>query len=55
LQEISKDKEVSDALFQTLETQNILESQATITLVPKNSGMLGHLVAAQAAKNPPQA
>jgi regulator of protease activity HflC (stomatin/prohibitin superfamily) len=55
LQEISKDKEVSDALFQTLETQNILESQATITLVPKNSGMLGQLVAAQAAKNPPQA
>ncbi len=54
LQEISKDKEVSDALFQTLETQNILESQATITLIPANSGMLGQLVSAQAAKNPPQ-
>lgn len=51
LQEISKDKEVSDALFQTLETQNILESQAAITLIPANSGMLGQLVAAQAAKN----
>jgi regulator of protease activity HflC (stomatin/prohibitin superfamily) len=52
LQEISKDKEVSDALFQTLETQNIIESQATITLIPAGSGMLGQLVASQAAKNP---
>ena len=52
LQEISKDKEVADALFQTLETQNVIDSQAAITLIPANSGMLGHLVAAQAAKNP---
>jgi hypothetical protein len=50
LQEISKDKEVSAALFQTLETQNILESQAAITLLPENSGMLGQLVAAQSGK-----
>jgi regulator of protease activity HflC (stomatin/prohibitin superfamily) len=50
LQEISKDKEVSDALFETLETQNILESQATITLIPANSGMLGQLVASQSNK-----
>jgi regulator of protease activity HflC (stomatin/prohibitin superfamily) len=53
LQEISKDKEVSDALFQTIETQNIIDSQAVITLIPANSGLLGQLVAAQAAKNPP--
>jgi regulator of protease activity HflC (stomatin/prohibitin superfamily) len=52
LQEISKDKEVSDALFQTIETQNIIDSQATITLIPANSGMLGQLVAAK-ANNPP--
>ena len=52
LQEISKDKEVSDALFQTIETQNIIDSQAAITLIPANSGLLGQLVAAQAAKNP---
>ena len=53
LQEISKDREVSDALFQTIETQNIIDGQAAITLIPANSGLLGQLVAAQAAKNPP--
>jgi regulator of protease activity HflC (stomatin/prohibitin superfamily) len=53
LQEISKDKEVADALFQTIETQNIIDSQAAITLIPANSGMLGQLVAAKAANNPP--
>ncbi|HXF09376.1 MAG TPA: SPFH domain-containing protein [Desulfuromonadaceae bacterium] len=51
LQEISKDKEVSDALFQALETQNILESQAEITLVPANSGLLTPLLASQASKS----
>ncbi len=50
LQEISKDKEVSDALFQTIETQNIIDSQAAITLIPANSGLIGQLVATQAAK-----
>jgi len=53
LQEISKDKQVSDALFQTIETQNILDSQAKITLIPANSGMLGQLVATQASKIAP--
>ncbi len=51
LQEISKDKQVSDALFQTMETQNILDSQAAITLIPANSGMLGQLVATQMGKS----
>jgi len=50
LQEISKDKEVSDALFQTIETQNIIDGQAAITLIPANSGLLGQLVAAQGIK-----
>jgi len=50
LQEISKDKQVSDALFQTMETQNILDSHAAITLIPANSGMLGQLVATQVGK-----
>jgi hypothetical protein len=53
LQEVSKDREVSDALFQTLETQNMIESQAAIILIPANSSLLGQLVAAQAAKSPP--
>ena len=51
LQEISKDKQVSDALFQTMETQNILDSQAAITLIPANSGMLGQLIATQIGKS----
>jgi regulator of protease activity HflC (stomatin/prohibitin superfamily) len=50
LEEIAKDKEVSAALFQTLETQYILDSQAAITLIPQNSGVLGQLAAVQAAK-----
>ena len=51
LQEISKDKEVLDALFQTIETQNMVDSEAAITLIPKNSQLLGELVAAtQGAK-----
>jgi regulator of protease activity HflC (stomatin/prohibitin superfamily) len=54
LQEISKDKEVADALFQTIETQNIVDSQAVITLIPANSGMLGQLVASKANNPPPK-
>jgi regulator of protease activity HflC (stomatin/prohibitin superfamily) len=50
LQQISKDKEVSDALFQTIETQNIIDSQAAITLIPANSGLLGQLFAARGIK-----
>ena len=47
LQQISQDPQISDALFQTLETQNIIEGQAAITLIPKNSKFLGELVASQ--------
>src|SRR5271169_4191783 len=36
LQKISQDPEISRALFQALETQNIVDGEATITLVPKN-------------------
>jgi regulator of protease activity HflC (stomatin/prohibitin superfamily) len=47
LQQISQDPQISDALFQTLETQNIIDGQASITLIPKNSKLLGELVASQ--------
>jgi hypothetical protein len=46
LQKISQDPEISRALFQALETQNIIAGEAAITLVPKNSSLLGQLVAA---------
>jgi regulator of protease activity HflC (stomatin/prohibitin superfamily) len=45
LQEISKDKTVSDALFNVLEVQNILDSSARITLIPKNNELLSSLIA----------
>jgi hypothetical protein len=47
LQKVSQDPEISRALFQALETQNIIDGEATITLVPKNSNVLGSLLAAQ--------
>ena len=47
LQKVSQDPEISKALFQALETQNIIDGEAAITLVPKNTNVLGSLVAAQ--------
>jgi regulator of protease activity HflC (stomatin/prohibitin superfamily) len=47
LQKISSDPDISRALFSVLETQNIIEGQATITLVPKHSELLGQLIATQ--------
>ena len=45
LQEIGRDKDISSALFSILEVQNILSSEAKITLIPKNQEMLSALVA----------
>jgi regulator of protease activity HflC (stomatin/prohibitin superfamily) len=47
LQQISQDPQISDALFQTLETQYIVEGQAAITMIPKNSKFLGEFLAGQ--------
>ena len=47
LQKVSQDPEISRALFQALETQNIIDGEAAITLVPQNAGMLASLLAAQ--------
>jgi len=52
LQKISQDPEISHALFQVLETQNLIEGEAVITMVPKNGNLLGDLVA---ATQPPKA
>jgi regulator of protease activity HflC (stomatin/prohibitin superfamily) len=53
LQKISQDPDISRALFQALETQNIVDGDAAITLVPKNSSLLGQLVAATQAPKVP--
>jgi regulator of protease activity HflC (stomatin/prohibitin superfamily) len=47
LQKISQDTEISRALFETLETQNIIEGEAAITLLPPKSDLLVQLLAAQ--------
>lgn len=48
LQEISKDKQVSEALFNVLEVQNLMGSNAQVTLIPKNNELLAAIVAGQA-------
>ena len=49
LQKISQDPDISRALFEALETQNIIDGQAVITIVPNKSGMLTQLMAATQA------
>ena len=46
LHEISADPEVLDVMFDLLETQRLLESNAEITLVPERPQMLTQLLAA---------
>jgi len=53
LEEISRDKEVAEAMFNVLETQKLLAGKAAITLVPANSGILPQLIAATAPPAPP--
>jgi len=45
LNQISQDPEVAEAMFNLLETQNVLESGASITLIPAKSTLLGDLLA----------
>ncbi len=54
LEEISREPEVSDALFQILETQRMIESRAPLTLLPESagSGLLSGLLAASSAGYP---
>jgi regulator of protease activity HflC (stomatin/prohibitin superfamily) len=46
LKKISQDEDILHALFNVLETQNIIDGQANITLIPRNAELLGQLVAA---------
>jgi len=47
LREISKDPEVAEAMFETLEIQKMLDSEGSLILVPKNSGMISDLISTQ--------
>jgi regulator of protease activity HflC (stomatin/prohibitin superfamily) len=46
LKKISQDSDISTALFESLETQNIISGDAAVTLIPKNAGGLAQWIAA---------
>jgi regulator of protease activity HflC (stomatin/prohibitin superfamily) len=45
LNEISKDAQISDALFEILEVERLSDGKAAVTLVPPRSGLLAQMVA----------
>ena len=49
LNTISQDAEIERALFDVLETQKIMDGEARVTLIPKNSELIGPLMAVDAA------
>jgi regulator of protease activity HflC (stomatin/prohibitin superfamily) len=49
LNNISQDPEIEQALFDVLETQRIVDGEARVTLIPKNSELIGPLLAVDAA------
>jgi regulator of protease activity HflC (stomatin/prohibitin superfamily) len=53
LQRIGQDPDIARAMFEILETQRILDGKAEITLVPRNGGVLGDLLASGGAPAPP--
>lgn len=52
LQEIGADPEVADAMFEILETQNLLAGGARITLVPERNEILTQLLASNPQRDP---
>ena len=49
LNSISQDPEIEAALFDVLETQRLVDGEARLTLIPKNSELIGPLLAVDAA------
>jgi regulator of protease activity HflC (stomatin/prohibitin superfamily) len=52
LQTIAQDPEVSQALFEILETQKIIDGEALITLIPNKEELLSTLLATEPAPSP---
>ncbi len=52
LQRISQDSEVSETLFEVLETQKLLDGEARIVLVPAGGRLLSDVLAAQPERPP---
>ena len=55
LQKISQDPEIATAMFNILETQNIIDGKAEITLLPRNQQLLAEIVASQQSPARPNA
>jgi len=53
LEEISRDPEVSESMFEILEIHRIIEGHARITMLPKNRVLLSDYLAARAEAKPP--
>ncbi len=51
LQNISQDHEVSEAMFEILETQKVIGSGARLTVLPRGGELLAQLIAGQPVKN----
>lgn len=47
LQKISEDADILRALFEALETKNIIDGQAAITIIPRNAGLLANILAGE--------
>ena len=52
LQQIASDPEVAAAMFEILETQQLMEGKSHLTLLPADAGALGALLAAAPAPAP---
>lgn len=52
LREVSKDKDVAEALFDVLEAQRMMDSKGDLVFLPNNSPVLGQLMAAQGSGTP---
>jgi regulator of protease activity HflC (stomatin/prohibitin superfamily) len=53
LNQIAQDPEIESSLFEILEVQKLVEGNAQITLIPKNSGILADLVASEVLRPAP--
>jgi hypothetical protein len=47
LEEISRDQDVAEAMFQVLETQRLLGGKSAVTLIPAGAPLLAQLLAAK--------
>jgi hypothetical protein len=54
LQQVAKDPEVMEALFQVLEAQRLAEGNARLTLLPEGAAAQGALLPLLAAQSIPQ-